>query len=55
MSDISGIKMIDIVHYETLRSDFGTFHHTHDDNMDIIDRGTLKVVGDVLMQVIYQE
>ncbi|NQV51820.1 MAG: M28 family peptidase [Flavobacteriales bacterium] len=55
LNKIAEIPTIDIIHYDMLRSDFGPFHHTHDDNMDIIDRGTLKVVGDVVMQVIYQE
>ncbi len=55
LNKIAEIPTIDIIHYDMLRSDFGSFHHTHDDNMDIIDKGTLKVVGDVVMQVIYQE
>ncbi len=55
LNTIAGIPTIDIIHYEMGRADFGTFHHTHDDNMDVIDANTLKVVGEVLTQVIYQE
>lgn len=55
INQIAGIPCIDILHYEMGRNDFGTFHHTHDDNMDIISTSTLKVVGDVVLQVLYQE
>lgn len=55
VNKIAKIPTIDIIHYDVLRSDFGPFHHTHDDNMEIIDQGTLKVVGDVMLQVIFQE
>ncbi|MEZ4722870.1 MAG: M28 family peptidase [Flavobacteriales bacterium] len=52
---LGSIPTIDIIHYEMTRHDFGSFHHTHADNMDIISKKTLQVVGDVLLQVIYQE
>jgi len=55
LNTLAGIPTIDIIHYEMGRADFGSFHHTHEDNMDIIDANALKVVGDVLMQVIYKE
>lgn len=55
LNTIAGIPTIDIIHYEMGRADFGSFHHTHADNMSIIDANTLKVVGDVVTQVIYQE
>ena len=29
--------------------------HTHADNMDVIDKATLKAVGQTLLQVIYEE
>jgi hypothetical protein len=35
--------------------DFGYFHHTHKDNMEIIDKGTLRAVGETVLQMIYQE
>lgn len=55
LNSIGKIPTIDIIHYEMARNDFGKFHHTHDDNMDIINKGTLRVVGEVVLQVIYQE
>jgi glutaminyl-peptide cyclotransferase len=55
LNEIAAIPTIDIIHYEMGRNDFGTFHHTHADNMEIISKPTLKVVGDVVLQVLYQE
>lgn len=34
---------------------FPAHWHTHDDNMDIIDKGTLKAVGQTVMHVVYSE
>jgi hypothetical protein len=34
---------------------FGKFWHTHNDNMDVIDKATLKVVGQTVMEVLYTE
>jgi glutaminyl-peptide cyclotransferase len=33
---------------------FGEYHHTHNDNMDIIDRNTLKAVGQTVATVLYR-
>lgn len=55
LNEFAKIPTIDIIHYEMGRDDFGTFHHTHEDNMDIISKPTLQVVGDLVMQVIYNE
>lgn len=33
---------------------FGTYHHTHDDNMDIIDKSILSAVGKVVATVVYR-
>ncbi len=33
---------------------FGAYHHTHDDNMSIIDRGTLGMVGHVVAAALYR-
>ena len=35
--------------------DYGSYHHTLDDNMDIIDVNTLKAVGQTVTDVIYNE
>jgi len=56
INEISGIPCIDIVHYDfTTPSHFGKFWHTHDDNMEIIDKNTLRAVGQTLLEVIFQE
>jgi hypothetical protein len=34
---------------------FGSYHHTHNDNMSIIDKNTLTAVGQTVMQVIYNQ
>lgn len=34
---------------------FGNFWHTHKDNMDVIDKATLIVVGQTVMEVLYTE
>ncbi|MBT3646834.1 MAG: M28 family peptidase [Flavobacteriales bacterium] len=55
LNTIAKIPTVDIIHYEMANSDFGSFHHTHADNMDVIDPEMLGIVGEVVMQVIYQE
>ncbi len=34
---------------------YGKFHHTHADNMNVISKNTLQAVGDVVLDVIYNE
>lgn len=34
---------------------FANYHHTHNDNISIIDKNTLQAVGQTLMQVIYNQ
>lgn len=48
------IPMIDIVQYES-RTGFPSYHHTTKDNMSGISKGTLEIVGNTVMYVIYQE
>ena len=52
---IANIPSIDIIHYDPYQGDFGSFHHRHSDDIDIIDKSTLKVVGQVIMETIYRE
>lgn len=53
---IAGIPMIDIInHSNATESGFGTHWHTHNDNLDIIDKRTLRAVGQVVLAVIYRE
>ena len=50
------IPSIDIIHSNpSTRHGFGSHWHTHRDNMDIIDRNTLKAVGQTLLEVIFSE
>ncbi len=51
----AGIPTIDIVDYNPATRDFGSYHHKHSDNINLIDRNTLKAVGQILLQVIYDE
>lgn len=55
VNTLAKIPSIDIIHYRTREADFGEFHHTHRDTMDIIDKNTLKAVGQTLIDVIYRE
>lgn len=54
---IARIPCVDIINYDPTseRSSFGSFWHTVNDTMDIIDRATLKAVGQTVMDVIYNE
>lgn len=50
----AGIPMIDIVNMPNDEKLFGDHHHTHADNLSIIDRNVLKAVGQTMTAVIYQ-
>lgn len=53
----AGIPTIDIIPYypDCQQSSFGPTWHTLADNMDNIDRNTLKAVGQTIIQVIFTE
>ncbi|WP_181304753.1 M28 family peptidase [Rufibacter sp. XAAS-G3-1] len=53
----ANIRMADIVAYDPSSPDgfFGPYHHRHTDNMDIIDRNTLKAVGQTVLHVVMTE
>jgi Zn-dependent M28 family amino/carboxypeptidase len=56
VNTIAGIPMIDIIHYtEGTNSRFPAHWHTVNDNMSIIDRNTLKAVGQTVLETIYLE
>jgi Zn-dependent M28 family amino/carboxypeptidase len=49
------IPMIDIINMPNQgESPFGAYHHTHDDNLSIIDPNVLKAVGQTMTALIYQ-
>ncbi|MBT0810022.1 M28 family peptidase [Litoribacter ruber] len=54
VNQVAKIPMIDIVEYSPDYG-FGKYHHTHQDSMDLIDRRTLKAVGETVLFTIYQE
>lgn len=50
------IPMIDIIEHDPkTKFNFPKSWHTHNDNMDVIDKNTLKAVGQTLLEVIYTE
>ena len=52
----AGIPTIDIIHYDpSSKSGFFPQWHTLGDNMDVISKSTLEIVGKVLMRVVYYE
>jgi glutaminyl-peptide cyclotransferase len=54
----AGIPSANIVHYHVSgprAMGYGYFHHTHADNMNVIDSTVLKAVGQTVLEVIYQE
>lgn len=58
--NMAGIPTIDIVDMRPgiqamglSQYGFGAFHHTHNDNMSVIDRKTLEAVGTTVTHVIY--
>jgi hypothetical protein len=59
VNTIAQIPMIDIINLAgatgTAGTAFGDHWHTHQDDMDIIDKNTLRAVGQVLLAVIYRE
>lgn len=55
INQLAGIPMIDIIHKDISKDQFFEQWHTHGDNLQIIDKNTLKAVGQTLLQVIYNE
>lgn len=55
VNELGGIPMINITAFEPGYGYFGAYHHTQQDNLDLISTKTLGIVGEVVMRVIYQE
>jgi len=56
VNEILGIPSIDIIQYDqSTESHFGSFWHTHNDDLQIINKNTLKAVGEVVLNVIFAE
>ncbi len=56
VNTIARIPMINIIHkpVET-ETGFGSHWHTHNDDIDIIDKRTLRAVGQLVLAVVYRE
>ncbi len=56
VNKLAKIPMIDIVNRPvTSQTGFGKYWHTHDDQLDIIDKKTLTAVGQTVLNVLYKE
>jgi glutaminyl-peptide cyclotransferase len=56
VNTIAGLPMIDIINRPAgSQTGFGDYWHTHDDDMSVIDKNTLKAVGQVITAVVYRE
>ncbi len=53
VNQLSGLPMIDIINHTG--NSFGSYWHTHDDDLSIIDRNTLRAVGQVVIALLYKE
>tara|TARA_B100001250_G_C19735022_1_gene760370 strand:- start:64 stop:1062 length:999 start_codon:yes stop_codon:yes gene_type:complete len=55
INNLIHIPTINIVEYdENTHNRFNAHHHKHSDDMDIIDKNTLKAVGQTVLEVLYQ-
>lgn len=51
---LTNIPMMDIINHDLNRNTFGSYHHTHDDNIDVIDKNVLRKVTQVVLATIYK-
>mgnify|MGYP001821739333 CR=1 FL=1 len=51
----ANIPCVVIVHYDAIEGDYFPHHHRVTDNMDQIDKNTLKAVGETVLHVIFEE
>lgn len=54
VNKITGIPMIDIINLPEEDGSFGHYHHTHKDDIDIIDKNVLRKTGQVVTAVFYR-
>lgn len=56
VNEIAKIPMIDIINRpQGSRTGFGSYWHTHNDNMSVINKSTLRAVGQTVLAAIYHE
>ena len=56
VNTVANIPMIDIIGMPKppgTNNSFGRHWHTHDDNLDAIDKNTLQAVGNTLLNLIF--
>lgn len=52
INELAKIPCVDIINLQY--TGFGTHWHTHNDNINIIDKNTLKAVGQTVLQTLYE-
>jgi glutaminyl-peptide cyclotransferase len=55
VNELAKIPTIDIFNNSLETKSFGKYWHTHNDNMSIIDKSTLKAVGQTLLSLLHYE
>lgn len=55
VNTLARIPMINIVHFEPGIGYFGTFHHTQEDNLNLISKEMLGIVGTTVLNTLYYE
>ena len=55
INQLANIPCIDIIHYNVMKPDFFDHHHRVTDNMEIIDPKVLGMVGQTVLQVVFEE
>ena len=55
VNTIARIPMINVVHFEPGIGYFGDFHHSQKDNLDLISKETLRIVGTTVLNTLYYE
>lgn len=55
VNTIAKIPCIDIVHYDIQRPGYPHYHHTHGDNISVIDKNTLGQVGQLMLKIIFTQ
>lgn len=53
VNELNGTPTIDIIHVKP-HGGFGSHWHTHADNLQVIDKNTLKAVGQTMLHAIYE-
>jgi hypothetical protein len=55
VNEIANIPMLDIIHRTNeTPSGFGAYWHTHNDNINAVNKATLKAVGQTVLHAIYK-